>query len=79
MNETQNMNTGYGPEGQMPSVQEERYIPKQYKEGGPNPVKSILLTFLIMLAFLAIQVVVMIPFIMARPMVSNIILRDELP
>ena len=65
MNETQNMNNGYMQDGQMPPVQEERYIPKQYKEGGPNPVKSILLTFLIMLAFLAIQVVVMIPFIMA--------------
>lgn len=65
MNEIQNMNTGYETNGQMPPVPEERYIPKQYKEGGPNPIKSIILTFLIMLAFLAIQVVVMIPFIMA--------------
>ena len=44
------------------NIQEERYIPEQYKGNQKNPVKAILLSFLIMLAFIAVQVVVMIPF-----------------
>ena len=52
------------------STQEERYIPEQYKEGHPNPTKAIILTFLIMLAFIVIQVVVMIPFMMPGVMTT---------
>lgn len=69
MNENMNpAGNGYGPDQYTP--QEERYIPSRYKNGGKSPVKGILLGFLIMLAFLGIQVVVMIP-IMAGEMIST--------
>ena len=54
MNEMEN-NTTIKPE-------EERYVPQEYREN-KNPVVEILICFLIMLLFLAIQVVVAIPFV----------------
>ncbi|MBQ6024513.1 MAG: CPBP family intramembrane metalloprotease [Lachnospiraceae bacterium] len=54
MNKMEN-NTKIQPE-------EERYVPQEYREN-KNPVVEILICFLIMLLFLAIQVVVAIPFV----------------
>ena len=56
------MSAGYNENiGYNASPAEERFVPKQYKDG-KNPILAIVLSFLIMLAFLAIQVVVIIPF-----------------
>ncbi|MCR5204407.1 MAG: CPBP family intramembrane metalloprotease [Lachnospiraceae bacterium] len=57
--ELEGINQEWGQEwGQTPP---RGYVPQQYKNG-KNPVLAIILTFLIMLAFLAIQVVVILPF-----------------
>ena len=44
---------------------EQRYVPKQYRDN-KNPALEALVCFLIMIAFLAIQMIVMIPFIIAK-------------
>ena len=47
------------------SEEQERYVPAEYREN-KNPVLEILICFLIMIGFLAIQVVVMVPFIFVK-------------
>ena len=44
---------------------EQRYVPKQYRDN-KNPALEALVCFLIMIAFLVIQMIVMIPFIIAK-------------
>ena len=67
MNENMNpVDPGLQPDQ---NIREERYIPNRYKSDVKSPVKGILFGFLIMLAFLGIQVVVMIP-IMAGEMIG---------